>query len=152
VGGGRVDIAATVKTVDRTGVEMEALTAVAAAALTIYDMLKSVDPRDDHRARATGAQERRPLRSVDPREVMGGGRRDAPLSAHHDRSKFGPMSRSLKGPASTLQVAEDIVPIGELKAHLSERIRNLRGRGRPLVVTQNGRAAAVLLAPRSSTV
>ena len=43
VGGGRVDIAATVKTVDRTGVEMEALTAVMAAALTIYDMLKSVD-------------------------------------------------------------------------------------------------------------
>jgi cyclic pyranopterin phosphate synthase len=32
-----------VKTVDRTGVEMEALTAVSAAALTIYDMLKSVD-------------------------------------------------------------------------------------------------------------
>ena len=43
VGNGRVDIAATVKTVDRTGVEMEALTAVTAAALTIYDMLKSVD-------------------------------------------------------------------------------------------------------------
>jgi cyclic pyranopterin monophosphate synthase len=43
VGNGRVDIAATVKTVDRTGVEMEALAAVTAAALTIYDMLKSVD-------------------------------------------------------------------------------------------------------------
>ena len=43
-GGGRVDIAATVKTVDRTGVEMEALTAVSVAALTLYDMLKAVDP------------------------------------------------------------------------------------------------------------
>lgn len=32
-----------VKTVDRTGVEMEALTAASAAALTVYDMLKSVD-------------------------------------------------------------------------------------------------------------
>jgi cyclic pyranopterin phosphate synthase len=32
-----------VKTVDRTGVEMEALTAVSAAALTVYDMLKSTD-------------------------------------------------------------------------------------------------------------
>ncbi|HVE81923.1 MAG TPA: cyclic pyranopterin monophosphate synthase MoaC [Myxococcales bacterium] len=42
-GSGRVDIAATVKTVDRTGVEMEALAAVTAAARTIYDMLKSVD-------------------------------------------------------------------------------------------------------------
>ncbi len=46
-----------------------------------------------------------------------------------------------------LQVAEDIVPIGELKAHLSEKIRNLKDRRRPLVVTQNGKAAAVMLAP-----
>jgi cyclic pyranopterin phosphate synthase len=38
-----VDFRATVKTVDRTGVEMEALTAVSAAALTVYDMLKSTD-------------------------------------------------------------------------------------------------------------
>ncbi len=38
-----VEIIATVKTVGRTGVEMEALTAVCAAALTVYDMLKSVD-------------------------------------------------------------------------------------------------------------
>lgn len=57
------------------------------------------------------------------------------------------MSRSENGPVSSFQVAEDIVPIGELKAHLSERIRELRGRRRPLVITQNGKAAAVLLAP-----
>jgi cyclic pyranopterin phosphate synthase len=38
-----VDITATVKTTDRTGVEMEALTAVAIALLTIYDMCKAVD-------------------------------------------------------------------------------------------------------------
>ena len=38
-----VDITATVRT-DRTGVEMEALTAVAVAALTLYDMVKAVDP------------------------------------------------------------------------------------------------------------
>ncbi|HLL52885.1 MAG TPA: cyclic pyranopterin monophosphate synthase MoaC [Myxococcaceae bacterium] len=37
------EVRARVKTVDRTGVEMEALTSVTAAALTIYDMLKSVD-------------------------------------------------------------------------------------------------------------
>lgn len=36
-------VAVTVKTTDRTGVEMEALTACAAAALTAYDMLKSMD-------------------------------------------------------------------------------------------------------------
>jgi cyclic pyranopterin phosphate synthase len=39
----RVTILARVQARDRTGVEMEALTAVAAAALTIYDMCKAVD-------------------------------------------------------------------------------------------------------------
>ena len=37
---GGVEATATVRTTDRTGVEMEALTAVAAACLTVYDMLK----------------------------------------------------------------------------------------------------------------
>jgi len=57
------------------------------------------------------------------------------------------MNRSGPGSVSAFQVAEDIVPIGELKAHLSEKIRDLRGSGRPLVITQNGKVAAVLLAP-----
>ncbi len=38
-----VDISATVRTTDRTGVEMEALTAVSVAALTVVDMVKAVD-------------------------------------------------------------------------------------------------------------
>jgi cyclic pyranopterin phosphate synthase len=38
-----VEISATVETRGQTGVEMEALTAVSAAALTIYDMVKAVD-------------------------------------------------------------------------------------------------------------
>ncbi|MFE2680053.1 cyclic pyranopterin monophosphate synthase MoaC, partial [Streptomyces hygroscopicus] len=38
-----VEITATVKTTDRTGVEMEALTAVSVAALTVIDMVKAVD-------------------------------------------------------------------------------------------------------------
>ena len=38
-----VDITATVRSTDRTGVEMEALTAVSVAALTLYDMIKAVD-------------------------------------------------------------------------------------------------------------
>lgn len=38
-----VYISATVRTTDRTGVEMEALTAVSVAALTVYDMIKAVD-------------------------------------------------------------------------------------------------------------
>ena len=40
---GGAAVRAEVKTLDRTGVEMEALTAAATAALTIYDMVKSVD-------------------------------------------------------------------------------------------------------------
>jgi len=38
-----VEISATVRTSDRTGVEMEALTAVSVAALTVVDMVKAVD-------------------------------------------------------------------------------------------------------------
>ena len=38
-----VTITATTRTADRTGVEMEALTAVAGAALALYDMVKAVD-------------------------------------------------------------------------------------------------------------
>lgn len=41
---GTVTIRASVKTNDRTGVEMEALTAVAIAGLTLIDMIKAVDP------------------------------------------------------------------------------------------------------------
>jgi cyclic pyranopterin phosphate synthase len=39
-----VELTATVRTTDRTGVEMEALTAVTVAALTLYDMIKALDP------------------------------------------------------------------------------------------------------------
>src|SRR5438309_3567832 len=43
IGDDHVEVEATVETVDRTGVEMEAMTACAVAALTIYDMCKSAD-------------------------------------------------------------------------------------------------------------
>ena len=39
----RIGIKASVRTIDQTGVEMEALTAVSVAALTLYDMCKSYD-------------------------------------------------------------------------------------------------------------
>jgi cyclic pyranopterin phosphate synthase len=42
--GAQVRIRATVRTTDRTGVEMEALTAVAVTGLTLHDMVKAVDP------------------------------------------------------------------------------------------------------------
>ena len=38
-----IDISATVRTTGKTGVEMEAMTAVSVAALTVYDMCKAVD-------------------------------------------------------------------------------------------------------------
>lgn len=57
------------------------------------------------------------------------------------------MKRSTQRTTPALHVAEDIVPLHEFKAHLSERLRELKGRQRPFVVTQNGRAAAVVLSP-----
>ena len=39
----RIEIEAEIQTIGRTGVEMEALTAVSVAALTVYDMCKAVD-------------------------------------------------------------------------------------------------------------
>ncbi|TDD88820.1 cyclic pyranopterin monophosphate synthase MoaC [Saccharopolyspora karakumensis] len=44
LGDAEVRITAAVKTTDRTGVEMEALTAVAVAGLALHDMIKAVDP------------------------------------------------------------------------------------------------------------
>ena len=48
----------------------------------------------------------------------------------------------------TLQTAEDIIPIAELKANMSEIVRGLDERPRPLVVTLNGKPAAVVMSPR----
>ncbi len=45
VGESSVEVVATAATADRTGVEMEALTAVAVAGLTLHDMVKALDPR-----------------------------------------------------------------------------------------------------------
>ena len=57
---GAIDITATCKLKGRTGVEMEALTAVAVAALTVYDMVKAVDRgariTDIHLLRKTGGK------------------------------------------------------------------------------------------------
>ncbi len=43
IGDDYVEVEAKVETVDRTGVEMEAMTACAIAALTVYDMCKTID-------------------------------------------------------------------------------------------------------------
>ncbi|HEX4421032.1 MAG TPA: type II toxin-antitoxin system Phd/YefM family antitoxin [Kofleriaceae bacterium] len=48
----------------------------------------------------------------------------------------------------TFQTAEDIIPIAELKAQMSDIVRSLHDRPRPLVVTLNGKPAAVVMSPR----
>ena len=62
-------------------------------------------------------------------------------------SRASERSRSYSSGARTLQVAEDILPIATLKAHLSDVVRSLDDR-RPLIVTLNGKPAAVLMSPR----
>ena len=46
-----------------------------------------------------------------------------------------------------LNVAEDIVPIGDFKTHASEYLRRMHDTRRPMVITQNGRPAAVVITP-----
>ena len=64
VGDGAVEIAATVRTADRTGVEMEALTSVTVAALALIDMVKAIDPAaviTDVRVERENRRQDRPL-------------------------------------------------------------------------------------------
>lgn len=44
-------------------------------------------------------------------------------------------------------VADDIVPIGEFKAHASQMLKRVRSSNRPLVITQNGKPSAVVITP-----
>ena len=46
-----------------------------------------------------------------------------------------------------LRVSEDVVPVSHFKAQASEWLRRIASTGRPLVITQNGRPAGVLLSP-----
>ncbi len=46
-----------------------------------------------------------------------------------------------------LRVSEDIVTVSDFKAHASDWLRRITGSGHPLVITQNGRPAGVLLSP-----
>lgn len=47
-----------------------------------------------------------------------------------------------------IQISEDIVPVAKFKAHVSEVLRRVRANGRPVVITQGGEPAGVLLSPR----
>jgi antitoxin YefM len=48
----------------------------------------------------------------------------------------------------TISVTNDIVPIAEFKAGISRCFRNLQSTGHPLIITQNGKPAGVLLSPK----
>ena len=49
--------------------------------------------------------------------------------------------------AKPLYVSQDILPIGDFKTHAGRVLRRLRADGRPVVITQHGRPAGVLLSP-----
>ena len=66
IGDDHVAVEAQVDTVDRTGVEMEALHACAIAALTIYDMCKSADRGHGDRRTGSVGEDRGAVRNLPP--------------------------------------------------------------------------------------
>jgi prevent-host-death family protein len=48
-----------------------------------------------------------------------------------------------------IRISEGIVPLGEFKAQASRLIKELKEEAAPLVITQNGRPAAVMLSPEA---
>lgn len=46
-----------------------------------------------------------------------------------------------------LNISNDIVPLGEFKTAISKWLKNIKNTGQPLVITQNGKPAGVLLSP-----
>jgi len=46
-----------------------------------------------------------------------------------------------------LNISNDIIPLGEFKSSLSKWLKNVQNTGHPLIITQNGRPAGVLLSP-----
>jgi prevent-host-death family protein len=47
----------------------------------------------------------------------------------------------------SVRVSEDIVPVSDFKAQAAEWLKRIAETGHPLVITQNGKAAGVLLSP-----
>src|SRR5262245_16927388 len=69
------------------------------------------------------------------------------------KAVYGPRAAEAAGPtyrvrSPAFQTAEDSIAIAELKANMSEIVRELDERPRPLVVTLNGKPAAVVMSPR----
>jgi antitoxin YefM len=47
-----------------------------------------------------------------------------------------------------ISIHDDIVPIGEFKTGISKWFKNIQNTGHPLIITQNGKPAGVLLSPK----
>jgi prevent-host-death family protein len=47
----------------------------------------------------------------------------------------------------SVRVSEDIVPVSDFKAQAADWLKRIAETGQPLVITQNGKAAGVLLSP-----
>jgi len=47
-----------------------------------------------------------------------------------------------------LNVSEDIIPIGEFKSQMTKWLNTAKETGHPLIITQNGKPAAVVLSPQ----
>ena len=48
----------------------------------------------------------------------------------------------------TISVSNDIIPVGKFKTRISQWLRNIQNTGQPLIITQNGKPAGVLLSPK----
>jgi antitoxin YefM len=48
----------------------------------------------------------------------------------------------------SISIANDIIPIGEFKTKIAKWFRSIQENGQPLIITQNGRPAGVLISPQ----
>ena len=92
-------VRATVKVTGQTGVEMEALTAVSVACLTIYDMVKAVERGMTHRRHPPGREARREIRALSREGVSRG-------FAAGRRCAFADLARCAPLPAEHVPLAE----------------------------------------------
>lgn len=48
---------------------------------------------------------------------------------------------------SNMQISEDILPLGQFKAHAAQLLKSINNSNRSIVITQNGKPTAVVLSP-----
>jgi prevent-host-death family protein len=53
----------------------------------------------------------------------------------------------IRSMGTAVRLAEDIIPVSDFKTHAADMLRRVAETGHPLVITQNGKAAGVLLSP-----